>query len=178
MNDNLRNRIFYLVPVSAEVGLTSQALSLVRALQLAGVRAGFVKPISQPELDVGDARTSRFTLRARSAASETPDSDSRLISAAEMVRKGQLPGLMEDVVGRVEAARGKLRLARRRRVSFPDADIQIATRLNIAMISSLSADIIPVLAGHGRGAENLDSPRRRRRSSNMATTAVGRSPAS
>ena len=36
---------------------------------------------------------------------------------------------------------------------IPDADIQIATRLNIAMISSLSADIIPVLwvREEGRG---------------------------
>ena len=36
MNDNMHNRLFYLVPASAEVGLTSQALSLVRGLQLAG----------------------------------------------------------------------------------------------------------------------------------------------
>ncbi len=152
MNDNTRNRIFYLVPVSAEVGLTSQALALVRALQLAGVRAGYVKPISQPELDVGEEDLSVHFAR-KVCGVDTPDSIP-FDQAAESVRKGHLPSLMEDVVGRVEAARGASDVLIVEGL-IPDADIQIATRLNIAMISSLSADIIPVLSGQGRGAENL-----------------------
>ncbi len=152
MNDNLRNRIFYLVPVSAEVGLTSQALSLVRALQLAAVRAGYVKPISQPELDVGEVDLSVHFAR-KVCGMDTPDSIP-FDQAAELVRKGQLSALMEDVVGRVETARGDSDVLVVEGL-IPDADIQIATRLNIAMISSLSADIILVLAGHGRGAENV-----------------------
>ena len=152
MNDNTRNRIFYLVPVSAEVGLTSQALALVRALQLAGVRAGYVKPISQPELDVGEEDLSVHFAR-KVCGVDTPDSIP-FDQAAESVRKGHLPSLMEDVVGRVEAARGASDVLIVEGL-IPDADIQIATRLNIAMISSLSADIIPVSRGQGRGAENL-----------------------
>ena len=74
MNDNTRNRIFYLVPVSAEVGLTSQGLALVRALQLAGVRAGYVKPISQPELDVGEEDLSVHFAR-KVCGVDTPELD-------------------------------------------------------------------------------------------------------
>jgi phosphate acetyltransferase len=152
MNDIMRNRLFYLVPVSAEVGLTSLALSLVRALQLAGVRAGYVKPISQPELDMGEEDLAVHFAR-KLCGVETPD-PIPFDRAAKMVRTGQLPGLMQDVVGWVEAVRENCDVLVVEGL-IPDADIQIATRLNIGMISSLSADIIPVLTGHGRGAENL-----------------------
>ncbi|HXP95286.1 MAG TPA: AAA family ATPase, partial [Telmatospirillum sp.] len=47
-------RSFFLAPMAQDVGLTSMALGLVRALQRDGINVGFVKPISQPE-DGGDA---------------------------------------------------------------------------------------------------------------------------
>ena len=53
MNMSARHTV-YLVPVSQEVGLTSMALGLVRALRLAGVRVGYFKPIFQPEAVKGD----------------------------------------------------------------------------------------------------------------------------
>jgi phosphate acetyltransferase len=152
MSSRTRQRIFYLVPVSAEAGLTSLALSLVRALQLAGVRVGFIKPISQPEFVAGEQDQSVHFARVLCSA-ETPD-PIPFDHAAEMVRTGQLPSLMEEVVARVENARDKCDAFVVEGL-IPDADIQIATRLNIGMIQSLSADIIPVLAGQGRGAEDL-----------------------
>jgi len=92
-----------------------------------------------------------------------------------MVRTGQLPSLMEEVVARVENARDKCDAFVVEGL-IPDADIQIATRLNIGMIQSLSADIIPVLAGQGRGAEDLTA-KVATAIEHMATTGVGRSPA-
>jgi phosphate acetyltransferase len=154
MTAKTRQRIFYLVPVSAEVGLTSLALSLVRALQLAGVRVGFVKPISQPEQLVGEQDQSVHFARALCNA-ETPDPIA-FDRAAEMVRTGQLPSLMEEVVGRVENARANCDVIVVEGL-IADVDIQVGTRLNIGMIQSLAADIIPVLAGHGRGAEDLSA---------------------
>ena len=148
----LHHGVFYLVPVSAEVGLTSLALGLVRALQLAGVRVGFVKPISQPELVVGEQDQSVHFARKLCGA-ETPD-PIPFDHAAEMVRTGQLASLMEEVVAQVETARDSHDVLVVEGL-IPDADIQIATRLNIGMISSLAADIIPVFAGQGRAAENL-----------------------
>ena len=154
MTAKTRQRIFYLVPVSAEVGLTSLALSLVRALQLAGVRVGFVKPISQPEQLVGEQDQSVHFARALcNAATPDPIAFDR---AAEMVRTGQLPSLMEEVVGRVENARANCDVIVVEGL-IADVDIQVGTRLNIGMIQSLAADIIPVLAGHGRGAEDLSA---------------------
>jgi phosphate acetyltransferase len=152
MTAKTRQRIFYLVPVSAEVGLTSLALGLVRALQLAGVRVGFVKPISQPEFVVGEQDQSVHFAR-KLCNVETSD-PIPFDHAAEMVRTGQLPSLMEEVVARVENARDSYDVFVVEGL-IPDADIQIATRLNIGMIQSLAADIVPVLAGQGRGAEDL-----------------------
>ena len=152
MNASSHRRIFYLVPVSAEVGLTSLALGLVRALQLAGGRVGFVKPISQPERVVGEQDLSASFAR-KLCHEDTPD-PIPFDQAAEMVRTGQLSNLMEEVVARVEAAGENTDLLVVEGLN-PDADMQIATRLNIGMITSLAADVIPVLAGQGRAAKTL-----------------------
>ncbi len=39
-------QIFYLIPTRQNVGLTSVALGVVRALQHQGFRVGFVKPVA------------------------------------------------------------------------------------------------------------------------------------
>jgi len=152
MNAGTSQRTFYLVPVSAEVGLTSLALGLVRALQLAGVRVGFVKPISQPELVAGERDQSVHFARALCNV-EAPD-PIPFDHAAEMVRMGQLPALMEEVVARVENARANADVFVVEGL-IPDVDLQVGTRLNIGMIQSLAADIIPVLGGQGKNCEDL-----------------------
>jgi phosphate acetyltransferase len=152
MTSSSHHRIFHVVPVSGEVGLTSLALGLVRALQLAGARAGYVKPISQPERVVGEQDLSTHFAR-KLCRTETPD-PIPFDRAAEMVRTGQLPELMEEVVARVETARETSDVLVVEGL-ISDADIQIATRLNIAVISSLAADVIPALGGEGRSVENL-----------------------
>jgi len=42
-------QIFYLIPTRQNVGLTSVALGVVRALQRQGFRVGFAKPVAQEE---------------------------------------------------------------------------------------------------------------------------------
>ena len=144
MNTSSRHRIFYLVPVSREAGLTSVTLGLVRALQLTGVRVGFVNPIMQPEPRSGDLGLAAHFARTL-CGTPAPDPISSE-HASEMVRSGQLGGLMEEVVSMVEKVQADCDVVIVEGL-IPDVDFQIATRLNIEIIRSLGADLIPVLAG-------------------------------
>ena len=152
MNTSSRHRIFYLVPVSREAGLTSVTLGLVRALQLTGVRVGFVNPIMQPEARPGDlGLAAHFARTLCGTPAPEPISSEH---AAEMVRSGQLGGLMEEVVSMVEKVQADCDVVVVEGL-IPDVDFQIATRLNIEIIRSLGADLIPVLAGGNHDAAAL-----------------------
>ncbi|WP_267939503.1 phosphate acetyltransferase [Paraburkholderia flagellata] len=145
-------RIFYLVPVSRDAGLTSMALGLVRALQLGGVRAGFVKPVAQPESIPGERDLSAHFARAL-CGTRTPESLD-YTSAIERVRAGELAGLMEDVVSIVDtASEGNQVLVVEGLI--PDVDFQIATRLNIEIVRTLSAELIPVFSARARDIADL-----------------------
>ncbi|MBB5049601.1 phosphate acetyltransferase [Rhodopseudomonas rhenobacensis] len=152
MNTLSRHRTFYLVPVSRDAGLTSVMLGLVRSLQLSGVRVGVVKPIAQPEAHPGDLDlAAHFARNLCGAAAPDPLAFDH---AAEMVRSGQLGGLMEEVVSMVETVRADCDVVIVEGL-IPDVDFQIATRLNIEIIRSLGADLIPVLAGGAHSPATL-----------------------
>ncbi|CAD6517213.1 Phosphate acetyltransferase [Paraburkholderia hiiakae] len=145
-------RIFYLVPVSRDAGLTSMALGLVRALQLGGVRAGFVKPVAQPESIPGEHDLSAHFARTL-CGTRTPE-PLDYTGAIERVRAGELAGLMEDVVSIVDtASEGNQVLVVEGLI--PDVDFQIATRLNIEIVRTLSAELIPVFSARARDIADL-----------------------
>jgi phosphate acetyltransferase len=144
MNARHDKHVFYLVPVSRGAGLSSISLGLLRALQHAGVRAGFLKPIEQPEAIDGDADLAGHFVRTLCGA-ETPD-PIPFEHAAAMVRSGQFAALMEEVVALAETVRANNDVVVVEGL-IPDAEIQIATRLNIEMIRSLGAELTPVIAG-------------------------------
>ena len=152
MNMSSAPRTVYLVPVSQEVGLTSMALGLVRALRLAGVRVGFFKPIFQPEAVKGDHDLAVHFARSL-CGKVTPDAIA-FDHAAEMVRAGQMAGLMEEVVAIIESVRATRDVVIVEGL-IPEVDIQVATRLNIAMINSLGADVVPVLSARDRDLGDL-----------------------
>jgi phosphate acetyltransferase len=146
MNSQTQSRTFYLVPISDEAGLTTMALGLVRALQLTGLKVGFVKPIAQPG---AGAEEDRSTHLAKVLCGAAPPAPIAFDHAANLVRRHQLAGLMEEVVVQVEALRGQFDALVVEGL-IPSVEIQIATRLNIEMIRSLGADVIPVLSGKGK----------------------------
>jgi len=151
MNTNTQGRTFYLVPISTEAGLTTITLGLVRALQLAGLRVGYVKPIAQPEA-VGEEDQSAHLAKLLCGA--TTPLPIAFEHASDLVRHGQLADLMEEVVDRVESLRGQFDAIVVEGL-IPSVEIQIATRLNIEMVRSLGADVIPVLSGKGKELADL-----------------------
>lgn len=152
MNSASPQRIFYLVPVSSDSGLTSMALGLVRSLQLAGVSVGFVKPITQPEAHSGDRDLSCHF--ARELCSTQPPEPIAYTRAREMVSTGNIARLMEEVVSLVDSTREDNQVVVVEGL-IPDVDFQIATRLNIEIIRAIGADLIPVLSGKNRTAAEL-----------------------
>jgi phosphate acetyltransferase len=142
----------FLVPLAQKTGLTSMSLGLVRALRVAGVRVGFFKPISQPEAVKGDHDLAVHFARSL-CGKVTPDAIS-FDHAADMIRAGKLFALMEEVVARVENVRATRDVVIVEGL-IPEVDIQVATRLNIEMIKSLRADVVPVLSGRDRDIKDL-----------------------
>ncbi len=149
---NAPRRTFFLTPMAQDVGLTSMALGLARALQRDGIKVGFVKPIAQPEQGIGEADLSIHfarTLCHMDAPEPIP-----FDQAEERVRTGQIAALMEDVVNLVESVRDGHDLLLVEGL-IPGADHQVATRLNAEIARSLTADLIPVLSGTHLDAQEL-----------------------
>ncbi len=142
----------FLVPLSQEVGLTSMALGLVQALRLAGVRVGYFKPILQPESVKGDRDLAVHF--ARSLCGKITPDPIAFDHARGMIRTGQLATLMEEVVSRVESVRATRDMVIVEGL-IPEVDIQVATRLNIEMIKSLGADVVPVISARDRNLGDL-----------------------
>lgn len=154
-------RSFFLAPAAHDVGLTSASLGLLRALQRDGVKAGFIKPIAQPEAKdgIGDLST-HF---ARNLCHVQVPDPLPFEKAEAMIRAGQLAALLEDVVSLVEAVRDQHDMVVVEGL-IPDTNLQMAAALNAQMARSLTAGLIPVLSG-ARGdarelAEAIDLARR------------------
>ena len=86
-------QIFHLIPTRQNVGLTSVALGLVRALQHQGYRVGFVKPIGQD--DPANDHSVHFAREI--CAIEAPD-PMPLAQTDDRLAAGREPELLEDVV--------------------------------------------------------------------------------
>ena len=152
MTESAGRHAVFLVPLSQEVGLTSMALGLVQALRLAGVRIGYFKPILQPEAVKGDRDLAVHF--ARSLCGKITPDPIAFDHARDLVRTGQLGTLMEEVVARVESVRATRDLVIVEGL-IPEVDIQVATRLNIEMIKSLGADVVPVISARDRDLGDL-----------------------
>ncbi|MCP1313537.1 MULTISPECIES: phosphate acetyltransferase [unclassified Halomonas] len=85
-----------LVPTSAGAGLTSACLGLIQALDTIGLKAGFLKPFMQNELNgPGLDRSTALVSRTLNQRPPSPISQARL---ERLLRDDQTDELMEDVV--------------------------------------------------------------------------------
>ncbi|MCB1777638.1 MAG: phosphate acetyltransferase, partial [Candidatus Competibacteraceae bacterium] len=141
-------QIFYLIPTRQNVGLTSVALGVVRALQRRGYRVNFVKPVAQEEI----ANESSLHFARAICSVEMPD-PVPLIRADERLSAGQEPELLEELVGLcLRAAEGADVLVAEG--LHTDATHPFTPRLNAEIARGLKAEI--VLVASGRSGHAID----------------------
>lgn len=133
--------ILYLVPSGAEVGLTSVALGLTRALDNRGVRVAFFKPIGQHATNDGGPERSTYFVRRTSPLS--PTAPIPLADAERLIAAGRMDDLLERVMRDFHASRG-------------DADVVVVeglvdapqtsgeVELNRELVRTLGAEVIVI----------------------------------
>ena len=144
-------QIFFLAAFTRDTGLTSMALGLVQALRRDHVAVGYIKPIMQPS-DRGTADLGADF--ARSLLHLDVPEPMPFADAEARLRAGGVDALLQDLVAAVETAGAGCDAVVVEGL-IPDAGLQIAARLNAAMVRSFSATLIPVLSGNGHDAAAL-----------------------
>ncbi len=142
-----------LAPTVHGAGLTSVTLGLIRALESAGLKVGFFKPIAQPQQ--GDAegveRASTLVEKTLNLASPTPLS---LEQAERALADGELDLLLEEVVSlHQQAAAGKDVVIVEGMA--PTLDSDYASRMNGQLAKCLDAEVILVAAQNGDSLKQM-----------------------
>ncbi|MGL4317636.1 MAG: phosphate acetyltransferase [Pseudomonas sp.] len=143
---------FFIAPTGFGVGLTSISLGLVRALQRAGLKVGFFKPIAQPHPgDSGPERSSELIARTHGL---TPPKPVELAQVEHMLGDGKLDELLEQIISLYqEAAEGMDVLIVEGMV--PTRHASYAARINVHLARSMDAEIILVSAPEGESAQAM-----------------------
>ncbi|MHC5350580.1 phosphate acetyltransferase [Metapseudomonas furukawaii] len=134
---------FFIAPTGFGVGLTSTSLGLVRALELAGLKVGFLKPVAQNHPgDLGPERSTELVARTHGLQPPRPLAQSQV---ERMLADGQLDELLEEITGlHRQAAEGKDVVIVEGMV--PTRHASYAARINFHLARSLDADVILVAA--------------------------------
>lgn len=127
---------FLVTPARQEVGLTSVALGIVRALQRLGVGVGFAKPVAQGETD----RSGYF---ARQICQIPAPEALSMHEAAERIAANQTSELLEEVVALcMKTGKGADVLIVEG--LHTDASHAFTSQLNIEIAHTLNAEVIVV----------------------------------
>lgn len=142
----------FLAPSGFGSGLNSVSLGLLRALQQAGLKVGFFKPIAQPfPVDQGQERSCLLVERTLGLGSPAPIAQEQ---AERQLADGEIDLLLEDVVSRYQqVAAGKDVVIVEGMVQTRDSDY--ASRLNPLLAKSLDAEVILVAAQAGDDLQQL-----------------------
>ena len=93
---------FFIAPTGFGVGLTSISLGLLRALERAGLKVGFFKPIAQLHPgDLGPERSSELVARTHGLDTPKP---LPLAQVERMLGDGQLDELLEEIISLYQRA--------------------------------------------------------------------------
>jgi phosphate acetyltransferase len=131
-------QIFYIIPTRQQVGLTSIALGLVRALQREGYRVGFVKPIAQH--DTANDHSIHF---ARKICLINAPNALPMVQTASLMASGDEQQLLEDIVSLcMRASEGVDVLVCEGMQTEPI--YPFTPRLNAEIVRSLRAEIVLV----------------------------------
>jgi phosphate acetyltransferase len=134
---------FFIAPTDFGVGLTSISLGLVRTLERAGLKVGFLKPIAQPHPgDLGPERSTELIARTHGLQPPRPLA---LAHVERMLGDGQLDELLEEIVTLYQqACMGNDVVIVEGMV--PTRHASYAARVNQHLAKSLDADVILVSA--------------------------------
>ena len=127
---------FFIAPTGFGVGLTSISLGLIRALQQAGLRVGFYKPVAQLHPgDHGPERSSELVARTHGLCAPAP---LPLSEVEHMLGDGELDELLEKVVSQFQqvAADKDVVIAEG---MVPTRQASYAARVNFHLARSLDA---------------------------------------
>jgi len=148
-------RTLLLVPTGTGVGLTSACLGLIRALDTLGLKAGFLRPFRQDELN--GPGPDRSTALARTTLGLTPPEPLPQARLERLLRDDRVDELMEEAVARHTRAAAGEEEARpdlvvvEGLVASPQSSY--AGQLNAELARALDARVILVADG------DLDDPR-------------------
>ncbi|WP_312975513.1 phosphate acetyltransferase [Stutzerimonas nitrititolerans] len=133
----------FLAPSGFGGGLNSISLGLIRALESAGLKVGFFKPIAQPfPLDRGLERSCILVERTLSHSSPEP---LPLEQVERQLADGELDLVLEDVVSRYQqVAAGKDVVIVEGMV--PTREFNHTSRINSHLAKSLDAEVILIAA--------------------------------
>jgi len=133
----------FLAPSGFGGGLNSISLGLIRALESAGLKVGFFKPIAQPfPLDRGLERSCILVERTLNLSSPEP---LPLEQVERQLADGELDLLLEDVVSRYQqVATGKDVVIVEGMV--PTREFNHTSRINSHLAKSLDAEVILIAA--------------------------------
>ncbi len=131
-----------IVPTGVGVGLTSACLGVIHALDCIGIKAGFLKPFVQTELNGGGSGDQSSTLIGRVFNLQPPKSMSQQ-HVERMLGDNQIDELLEEVVSlHRDAAHDKDVVIVEGIV--PTGETSYAAQLNAALAQALDASVILV----------------------------------
>ncbi len=133
----------FLAPTGFGGGLNSVSLGLIRALERAGLKVGFFKPIAQPfPVDQGRERSCILVEKTLNLPSPEPLA---LEQVERQLADGELDLMLEEVVSRFQqAAAGKDVVIVEGMVPTTSSDY--TSRINTQLAKSLDAEIILIAA--------------------------------
>ncbi|EWC40059.1 phosphate acetyltransferase [Pseudomonas stutzeri] len=139
----------FLAPTGFGGGLNSISLGLIRALENAGLKVGFFKPIAQPfPVDQGRERSCILVERTLNLTSPEP---LPLEQVERQLADGEIDLLLEDVISRYqEVAAGKDVVIVEGMV--PTRESNYTQRINTQLAKSLDAEVILIAA---QGSDSL-----------------------
>lgn len=135
-----------LIPTEPSIGLTSASLGLIKALDYAGIKAGFIKPFLQNDdrlEDGSDATQCSTSILAKQVFDiDSPDSISRH-RVERMLGDGNLDELMEEVVASHQDLKEKFDVVVCEGL-VSTAEVTYASQVNQAIAYALDAQVILV----------------------------------
>ncbi|MDF5919842.1 AAA family ATPase [Pseudomonas aeruginosa] len=142
---------FFIAPTGFGVGLTSISLGLLRALERAGLKVGFFKPIAQLHPgDLGPGAPANWW-RAPTAWIRRP---LPLAQVERMLGDGQLDELLEEIISLYQRAAADKDVVIVEGM-VPTRHASYAARVNFHLAKSLDAEVIPGLRAGKRTLTEL-----------------------